>query len=174
MKKILSIILCSRNDSYMGNSQWRLETTLNLTLLNAKDAGVLDQIEIIVSDWGSEQPLVNVLSLISEAEGRVQFLNIPSEIAQKEQKDSKFAVLALNAVARRATGDYIGRIDNDTVIGYEFFKNFFSITRNKSNLLFDQKTHFYSLRGDLFLTALAANPILLKMYSYSCYFWTET
>src|SRR4051794_2589022 len=26
---VLSLILCSRNDAYMGNSRWRLETTLN-------------------------------------------------------------------------------------------------------------------------------------------------
>ena len=25
----LSLILCSRNDQYMGNSRWRLQTSLN-------------------------------------------------------------------------------------------------------------------------------------------------
>jgi len=127
----------------MGNSQWRLETTLNLTLLNAKDAGVLDQIEIIVSDWGSVIPLKDVLSLVPEAEKNVKFLHIPKKISDKEQKDSKFAeVLALNSAARRVSGDYIGRIDNDTIIGFEFFQNFFSVTRNKSNLLFDPEDSF--------------------------------
>jgi hypothetical protein len=122
----------------MGNSQWRLETTLNLTLLNAKDAGVLDQIEIIVSDWGSVIPLKDVLSLVPEAEKKVKFLHIPKKISDKEQKDSKFAeVLALNAAARRTEGHYIGRIDNDTVIGKEFFVHFFSIIEGGGHEYFD-------------------------------------
>ena len=49
---LISLILCSRNDSYMGNSRWRLETSINLVLLNEKEIGLLDEIEIIVSDLG--------------------------------------------------------------------------------------------------------------------------
>ena len=70
---LLSLILCSRNDSYMGNSRWRLETSINLAILNAKKAELLDQVEIIVSDWGSEIPLRDVLQLVPESEGRVKF-----------------------------------------------------------------------------------------------------
>jgi hypothetical protein len=45
----------------MGNSRWRLGTSINLSLLNAKKADFLDILEIIVSDWGSEIPLRDVL-----------------------------------------------------------------------------------------------------------------
>jgi len=107
----------------MGNSRWRLEMSINLALLNAKEAGFYDKLEIIVSDWGSDEPLSEVLSLVPEAEGRVIFVHIPPAVARKEQKDSKFPeVLALNAAARRASGEYIGRIDNDTVVGPNFFR----------------------------------------------------
>ena len=100
---LISLILCSRNDCYMGNSRWRLETSINLALLNAKKAGLLDQLEIIVSDWGSEIPLRDVLKLVPEAEGRVKLIHTPNDIAIVEQKDSKFPeVIALNAAARRA------------------------------------------------------------------------
>ena len=71
MKYIISLILCSRNDSYMGNSRWRLETSINLALLNAKEANFLDKLEIIISDWGSEIPLSEVLNLVPEAKSRV-------------------------------------------------------------------------------------------------------
>ena len=122
---ILSLILCSRNDSYMGNSRWRLETSINLALLNAKKAGFLDKLEIVVSDWGSDIPLRDVLQLVPVAEGRIKFVHTPKDIAIIEQKDSKFPeVIALNAAARRASGEYIGRIDNDTVVGTEFFRKF--------------------------------------------------
>jgi len=122
---LISLILCSRNDSYMGNSRWRLETSINLALLNAKKADFLDQLEIVVSDWGSEIPLHEVLNLVPEAKDRVKFVHVPPDIAKVEQKDSKFPeVIALNAAARRSCGEYIGRIDNDTVVGADFFCKF--------------------------------------------------
>ena len=95
----------------MGNSRWRLETSINLALLNAKKAGFLDKLEIIVSDWGSDIPLRDVLHLVPEAEGNVKFVHTPKEIAKIEQKDSKFPeVIALNSAARRASGEYIGKL----------------------------------------------------------------
>ena len=128
---ILTLILCSRNDSYMGNSRWRLQTSINLALLNAKKADFIGQLEIIVSDWGSEVPLSDVLNLVPESRGRVKFVHVPPDIAEVEQKDSKFAeVIALNAAARRASGEYIGRIDNDTVVGTDFFRKFEQLHKN--------------------------------------------
>ena len=62
---LISLILCSRNDSYMGNSLWRLETSINLALIHAKEADFLNKLEIIVSDWGSKEPLSEVLNLIT-------------------------------------------------------------------------------------------------------------
>lgn len=142
-KIILSLILCSRNDSYMGNSRWRLETSINLALLNAKAAGVLDKIEVIVSDWGSEEPLSEVLSLIPEAKGVVYFVYIPKNIAEVEQKDSKFPeVIALNAAARRASGDFIGRIDNDTIVGEGFYSRFFNLINKKVGFPYDLNSSF--------------------------------
>ena len=71
----------------------------------------MNKLEIIVSDWGSEIPFSEVLNLVTEAKDRVKFVHVPPDIAKIEQKDSKFPeVLALNAAARRTSGDYIGRI----------------------------------------------------------------
>jgi hypothetical protein len=121
----------------MGNSHWRLETSINLVLLNARDADFLDKLEIVVSDWGSEIPLSEVLNLVHEAKGRVKFVHVPPDIAKVEQKDSKFPeVIALNAAARRANGEYIGRIDNDTVVGADFFRKIERLhKKNPSNEL---------------------------------------
>ena len=140
---LISLILCSRNDSYMGNSLWRLETSINLALLNAKAANFLDKLEVVVADWGSEVPLSDVLNLVPEAKGRVKFVHIPPDVAQVEQKDSKFPeVIALNAAARRASGEYIGRIDNDTIVGREFFENFDNLLAKKDSLWFDPSNAF--------------------------------
>ena len=91
---LISLILCSRNDSYMGNSRWRLETSINLALLNAKDANFLDKLEIVVSDWGSEIPLSEVLNLVPEAKDRVKFVHIPLILLKLNKKTVSFPKLS--------------------------------------------------------------------------------
>ena len=142
-RPLLSLILCSRNDSYMGNSRWRLETSINLALKNAIKAKFLDNLEVIVCDWGSKIPLSKALHLIPEAVEKVKFVYIPPELAKVKQRDSKFPeVIALNAAARRANGEYIGRIDNDTVVGNDFFKKFEKLNKNNPSSNFDLSNAF--------------------------------
>jgi hypothetical protein len=125
-KPILSVILCARNDRYQGNSTWRLQTALNYLGQSVHQLGREEDVEVIVSDWGSETPLRNVLKLTQEAARIVSFIIIPPDIARVEQKDSPFPeVLALNAAARRARGEYIGRIDQDILVGRHFLQQFF-------------------------------------------------
>jgi hypothetical protein len=128
----LSLILCSRNDQYMGNSRWRLQTTLNYVAQMVQELGRDDDVEVLVADWGSETPLHEVLELSPAAARLVSFILIPPEIAHELQKDSPFAeVLALNAAARRASGKYIGRIDQDTLVGNRFMEYFFDLHEGK-------------------------------------------
>ena len=125
-KPILSIILCARNDRYQGNSTWRLQTALNYLGQSVHQLGREEDVEVIVSDWGSETPLRNALKLTQEAARIVSFILIPPDIARVEQKDSPFPeVLSLNVAARRASGEYIGRIDQDILVGRHFLKYFF-------------------------------------------------
>jgi hypothetical protein len=125
-RPVLSLILCARNDQYQGNSLWRLQTALNYVAQSVHQLGREADVEVIVADWGSETPLRNVLMLTQEAARMVSFVYIPPDIARVEQKDSPFAeVLAINAAARRANGEYIGRIDQDTLVGRYFLERFF-------------------------------------------------
>ena len=48
----LSLILCSRNDAYMGNSRWRLETTLNSLGDRVRALGKTGDVEVVVADNG--------------------------------------------------------------------------------------------------------------------------
>ncbi len=121
----LSFVLCSRNDHYGGNSAWRLQTTLNYLALQVESLGVEDEFDVIVSDWGSPTPLREVLELSPVAARITRFLEVSPELASKTQRDSPFAeVLANNAAIRRATGDFIGRIDQDTLVGASFLERF--------------------------------------------------
>src|SRR5262249_53362064 len=124
----LSLILCTRNDEYMGNSRWRLETTLNYVADQIEALDRANDVEVLVADWGSEVPLREVLRLSPAAAAVVSFILIPIEIARPLQKDSPFPeVLALNAAARRARGKYIGRIDQDTLVGRRSLEVFFDL-----------------------------------------------
>src|SRR6478672_8553762 len=118
----------------MGNSRWRLETTLNYVADQVEALGRAKDVEVLVADWGSEVPLRDVLRLTPAAAAIVSFILIPPEIARPLQKDSPFPeVLALNAAARRAKGIYIGRIDQDTLVGRRFLEVFVDLCELADN-----------------------------------------
>ena len=70
---VLSLVLCSRNDRYMGNSRWRLETALNYVAGRVEALGREQDVEVLVADWGSEVPLREVLVLGPTATRIVSF-----------------------------------------------------------------------------------------------------
>lgn len=124
----LSLILCSRNDRYMGNSIWRLQTALDYVALTLAAIGRNDDVEILVTDWGSTTPLRDAVTLSEAAARMTTFITVPPETANALQQDSPFAeVVALNIAARRARGTFIGRIDQDTLVGPTFLRTFFDI-----------------------------------------------
>ena len=99
----LSLVICSRNDNYSGNSLYRLQATLNYLALQVASLDRLDGVEVVVTDWGSETPLRQVLALTPDAARITHFLEVPRAIARDKQGDSPFAeVMANNAAIRRA------------------------------------------------------------------------
>jgi hypothetical protein len=123
---MLSLVLCSRNDRYQGNALWRLSTALNYVAARATEMDRARDVEMIVVDWGSDRPLHRDVQLSPAASGMTSFLWISPDLSSTLQKDSPFAeVLALNAGIRRARGEYIGRIDQDTLVGGGFLSWFF-------------------------------------------------
>jgi hypothetical protein len=143
MKPGLSLILCARNDTYQGNPVYRLQTSLNYLADNLRKLSLDDAVEVIVTDWGSETPLKEVLNLNATAAKITRFLEVPIAVVKEVQKDSPFAeVLALNAAARRAGGQFIGRIDQDTLAGKHFLKNFFAWVDGSRNPGGDLKTSY--------------------------------
>lgn len=118
--KLLSILCQGRNDSYMGNFTWRLSTVLNNYARSALFLGLEQEVEFIVSDWGSEVPLHEVLELSSEARRMVKFLITPPQVTKVYDKDAGFAgPHPTNAAARRARGKYLMFADSDVFIPLE-------------------------------------------------------
>jgi hypothetical protein len=173
MKKIvLSLILCSRNDDYMGNSRWRLKTTLNYIAQMVVELNRENEVEVLVTDWGSDIPLRDVLKLSSVATRIVSFIEIPPETARALQKDSPFAeVIALNVAARRSTGEFIGRIDQDTLVGKQFLEYFFDLYegRQKLEVPLDEALFFSNQRMFPY-RVVVRNPSLWIVDRYVHYF----
>jgi hypothetical protein len=123
MKK-LSLVIASRNDSY--NSKYttplfRLQTSLERTLHNAGDT----DLEIIIVDYGSDEKIEDCLGIDDK---RLRFIYIDKE--ECEKYDTPFnEVKCINRGARNSIGDFIGRIDQDTIVGKRFFDWF-----NEGNL----------------------------------------
>lgn len=135
MRPALSLVLCSRNDAYMGDSRFRLETTLNYTANAVASLGMDDDVELVVADWGSDVPLADAVRLGPAAARLTRFVCVPPGLARARQGRSPFPeVLALNAAARRARGAFIGRIDQDTLTGARFIETFVRWARGHSPL----------------------------------------
>ena len=110
----------------MGNSRWRLETCLNYLAARVAEVGRSNEVEVLVADWGSDVPLGQVVTLTPTAARLVSFVHVPPSVAEPLQGESPFPeVLALNVALRRARGRYIGRIDQDTLVGARFLRTFF-------------------------------------------------
>jgi hypothetical protein len=134
----LSIILCSRNDHYCGDSVGRLESALNHTGEIFAAHNVLSHTEIILTDWGSNVPLNDVLKLNDETRSILRINYIDPSITK--EFPAKFSeVHALNSAARLARGTFIGRIDQDTLIGDLFIKWFFSDAVSSVNAYFSNR-----------------------------------
>jgi hypothetical protein len=88
---LLSLDLCSRNDDFQGDPRWRLETTLNHAARQAALLGRLNDVEIVVADWGSEVPLRDVVALTEDAAQITRFVTVPVALAAAKQRDSPFA-----------------------------------------------------------------------------------
>jgi hypothetical protein len=136
MKNSISFILCSKNDNYEKDSLSRLQKSLSHNLQITSE---LDR-EFIITDWGSDIPLSEVIEVEEEYKNLVFWNYIPKKICCKY--DSSFVeVLALNNAARKANKNFIARLDQDIVVG-DIFVN--SVLKNE----YKENEFYFSNRRD--------------------------
>jgi len=102
-------MMSGRNDNYLGNFRYRIATSLNYVARNAARLGRLDDLELLVVDWGSETPLRHVLPLTREAAAVTRFLEVNTDTCRAETPEglTLSAPKAVNAAARRAKGQFL-------------------------------------------------------------------
>jgi hypothetical protein len=126
---LLTIATYGKNDNYAGNFVQRLEFNLCKLVENIDRLGIQDDVEIIVTDWGSTERLSDFCKVPKR--DYLKFLYVPQETCNRCVPDSKFSIPhALNAAARRMNGDNLLCIDSDTYISFEGFSGIYNLLKN--------------------------------------------
>jgi len=100
----------------MGNSNWRLETTLNYIASELESIDKLHDVEIILVDWGSPTPLRSTLSLLPSAQRVLRYIEVPIDVHEQVCQGSDFPIsIAFNVGIRRAYGEYIALTSGDVL-----------------------------------------------------------
>ncbi len=130
---------------------WRLATSINYVADQVFALKREREVEIVVADWGSQVPIAEVILLTEKAVSLTRFVHVKPSLAEEKQKDSPFGeVYALNVAARHSEGQYIGRIDQDTLVTKEFLISFFDAHEGKKDYGFDlKKSYMFAARKQL-------------------------
>ena len=113
----LSIVTQGRNDCYMGNFKWRLATSLNRYAESIVRLGTQREVELLLVDWGSAEPLSQSMALSDSARNLLKVVTVPQGVAARFNRDSPYSVVhAANCGIRRALGRFIMFCDGDTYL----------------------------------------------------------
>ena len=123
---LLSFVIMARNDQYMGNGRWRLETTLDFLGMNLGRLGRSEEVEIIIVDWQSEIPLYQELKLSRETVAITRFIIVPPDAGLDFECDFPRPVI-LNTGIRRARGKFIIQTLGDVLWTTEALSRLFAI-----------------------------------------------
>ena len=138
---LLSIVLAGRNDGYLTDYLYRLETTINQYSVSIPDDS-MELLELIVVDWGSEVPLCDVISLTPKAQGYTKFLEVPRKLAG----DVFDQITAINVGIRRAEGEFIMLSDSDCVYTpYSLNQLFAILSKQRSDLPVELENHIFNI-----------------------------
>ena len=82
---LFSLCFTGRNDNYDGGKfVVRLSKTINFIVYQFERLQALDEIEVVIADWGSEaEPLSAVVLLSESAATATRFVVVPPEVTKK-------------------------------------------------------------------------------------------
>ncbi len=132
-RKLLSILIVGRNDDYLGNYTYRLQTCLNFLAQNLKTLGRLDDVEVVLVDWNSAgETLADVLKVSPEAASILRFVIVPPAVAYaRNPLASFFTTCAVNVGVRRAKGEFIMLADSDSMMPLPALESLLDILSGK-------------------------------------------
>lgn len=107
--KLLSVTIMGRDDDYMPDFHYRITTSVDYLARNLEQLGRLDDVEILVTDWGSHVPLSQSLSLSPAACRICRFVYVAPALVRAVQDggDGFHTTMAMNTALRRACGRFL-------------------------------------------------------------------
>lgn len=113
---LLSITSHGRNDGFMDNFLWRLETTLNKMGRNLAATTDNKTAEIVLVDWGSQPyaKLCDALNLEPDCKKFLKYYYFHPDIVKAAEGNSRYSSShSTNAAVRRTSGKYVLSCDSD-------------------------------------------------------------
>jgi hypothetical protein len=128
-----------RNDNYGHDFKRRFVQAMNFLAWSAKRAGILQQLEVVFTDWNSARPLAEDIRLSEEASQLVRFICVPPELAAPHNygKTPFHTGLSLNVAFRRARGKYIGMMPGDILFTQYPLRSLMAVLCKEWSLPFD-------------------------------------
>lgn len=175
---ILSLCLSGRNDDYGHDFKRRFTQAMEFLAWSASRADLLDQIEVVFTDWNSQIPLSREIYLTPAARKLVRFLEVPPEQAQTLNTSiSPFQQsLSVNAAFRRARGEFIGVMPSDILMTQFTLRNLLWLLRGQAPVQFSlqqailaiprHNIPFFAREGKYFLHPDNIEKLLLAGDSY--------
>ncbi|MHC9544298.1 MAG: glycosyltransferase family A protein [Vulcanimicrobiota bacterium] len=136
---ILSICMSGRNDDYGKDFKRRFEQSMNFLAYSARKAGVLDNIEVLFTDWNSDISLAEVIGFSNEASRIVKFIIVPPDIAREYNYNNTpfHTTVSINTAIRRANGRFIAFMPGDVLVPEFTLDRLFRIIREETATFFD-------------------------------------
>ncbi|MDZ4063248.1 MAG: hypothetical protein U1E22_01135 [Coriobacteriia bacterium] len=151
---LLSVFLGCRNDDYMSGSTHRLCVSLDSMAAAFESLGMLDALEILICDWGSDVPLCESgkMDLSDRATRVTKFIVVPPDFARTHSSDSPWPEpLIRNTCIRRASGRYLVSSNGDILFTPKLAIAVNEVLHlaSESQTAFDREPFLYCSRRDI-------------------------
>jgi glycosyltransferase involved in cell wall biosynthesis len=142
LDKLLSIILCGRNDNYLGDFKYRIQTAINYMGRNCARAGLKDDIEILVVDWNGDEPLSQALKLLPDTYDICRYVSVSPDLVRSHFPGNRRfnSEAAVNVGLRRATGLYSLFVPADILITESSLFNLVAVLKGERKMIFAPTT----------------------------------
>lgn len=154
---LISILIPGKNDNFRYNGTQTLEFNLNQTLDNIESMNV-DDVELILCDWGSEQKIVD--SVFKRRHKNFKCVYVNPEIAKKYNGRGNYSIVhSINTAFRYSRGNYVCFWDSDCFVLLDSFIKLYNFVEemkknqdynfywgSRFNIPYESYTHFETHR----------------------------
>ena len=135
---LISILIPGKNDNFRYNGTQTLEFNLNQTLDNIESMNV-DDVELILCDWGSEQKIVD--SIFKRRHKNFKCVYVNPEIAKKYNERGNYSIVhSINTAFRHSRGNYVCFWDSDCFVLLDSFIKLYNFVEEMKK---NQDYNFY-------------------------------